>query len=185
MPLSSFLALLIAGACRAADAPKTPGLYIEPARGPRMIVDNMKSRKRLLGTDRYCLREILIDGEKVFGGNSCKVKHGEKHAVRLAPGTHRIVLDTISEWGGDDPDLPPISMSLDAQAGDKDFFVVLKGAKEPEIVILSTSTAAAPPAEPAPDPFTALERLKALYDKGVITAEEFKDKKAELLKSIR
>jgi hypothetical protein len=30
-----------------------------------------------------------------------------------------------------------------------------------------------------------LERLKALYDKGVITGDEFKEKKAELLKQIR
>ncbi len=181
-----------------------PRRYAEPAQGPRMIVDNNKNRRRILGTDWYCVREIVIDGAKVFGGNHCQVKHGEKHAVRLAPGKHQIVFDTISEWGDGDPDLAPIALSLDADVGDKDFLVLLKDAKAPELVSLEAddrdlmrpptrSTApvaltAAPspiPAEAAKDPFKTLERLKVLYDKGVITAEEFKEKKAELLRSIR
>lgn len=192
MRLPSVIAmLLIAGVCHAGE------LYVEPEAGPHMTVDNMKCRKRLLGTDWYCVRNIVIDGKKVFSGNKCRVKHGEKHAVRLAPGKHRIVLDTISEWSNDDPDLPPINFKFDAEAGEKDFVVSLKDALEPEIVFLESGDKAlmSPPAvstasaqaaaEPAGDPFKALERLKELYDKGVITVEEFKAKKAELLKTIR
>lgn len=93
-------------------------------------------------------------------------------------------------------------LTLDVEAGEKDFLLILKDAREPEVASLesgdkalmlppasSTATASSPSAEPepgpGPDPYKTLERLKALYDKGVITAEEFKDKKAEILKTIR
>lgn len=189
---------------------KPDALYVEPAAGPRMTVDNLKNRKRLLGTDWYCVRDILIDGAKVFGGNHCRIKHAAKYVLRLAPGRHAVVFDTISEWGADyDPDLPPISLSTTVDAGGKDLAVLLRDAAPPDVVVLDASDAVlmAPPeastaaspspsastaapsastaAEPAGDPFKALERLKELYDKGVITADEFKAKKAELLKTIR
>lgn len=199
-PLAFCLALLVSGVGHAQEAPKKKGLYVEPDQGPRMTVDNLKNRKRLLGTDWYCVRDILIDGQKVFGGNRCQIKHGEKHSLRLAPGKHTIVLDTVSEWGGDDPDIAPMLLTLDAEAGDKDFLLILKDARKPEILSLesgdqaltlpsasSPAAASSSSAEPGPetDPYKTLERLKLLYDKGVITAEEFKDKKTEILKTIR
>ena len=36
-------------------------------------------------------------------------------------------------------------------------------------------------AEPDSDAFTAIERLGALHDKGLVTEQEFTEKKAELL----
>lgn len=208
-----WLAVLLIAAPAAA---RTEPLYSEPAAGPRLTIDNLKARRRLLGTDWYCIRDVSIDGVKVFGGNHCRIKHGEKKTLRLSPGRHELVFDTISEFGADyEPDVPPIVLSTAVVAGDRDLAVLLRDADPPDVVALdeadvaligapaaSTSTAAAPavstvplPAPaPAPaastapakeDPFKSLERLKELYDKGVITGDEFKAKKAELLKSIR
>jgi Short C-terminal domain len=201
-------AVLLAAASSVPAFARSEPLYAEPAAGPRMTVDNLKNRRRLLGTDWYCVRDILIDGAKVFGGNHCRVKHGEKKTLRLAPGRHEVVFDTISEWGADDdPDVPPIRLTARVDADGKDLAVLLRDANPPEVVALDASDAAllAPPAAstaaaPSPavstaafaasadapaDPFKALERLKELYDKGVITGDEFKAKKAELLKAIR
>jgi hypothetical protein len=172
-------------------------LYVEPAAGPRLTVENEKARRRLLGTDEYCIRDMTIDGVRVFGGNRCRVKHGERKTLRLAPGPHRIGFDTIPQWGsqGDPGVPPPILLSAAVQAADKDLTVILRETDPPVII---ADAAPAPPAvssapESSPavstvaasDPFTSLERLKALYDKGVVTEDEFKAKKAELLKEIR
>lgn len=185
--LLAFVLLLPAAAAPAFGRAKP--LYVEPASGPRMTVDNMKSRKRLLGTDWYCVRDILIDGAKVFGGSACRIKHGEKKTLRLAPGPHAVVFDTVSEWGADAaPDVPPVALTATVDAGGKDVAVLLRDAAPPEVVPLDSvdDSTAAPAAAAAPaDPFKSLERLKALYDKGVITGDEFKAKKAELLKEIR
>jgi len=201
------LACVLLAAASAGPAAAADKLYVEPASGPRMTVDNLKARRRLLGTDWYCIREIVIDGTKVFGGNHCRIKHGEKKTLRLVPGKHQIDFDTISEWGADyEPDVPPIVLSTTVEAGDKDLAVLLRDAEPPEIVLLeasdapllapapSTATAASPAAAVSTgtavstgavsDPYKALERLKELYDKGVITGDEFKEKKAELLKTI-
>ena len=186
MKAAAALVLLLAAGCASLDR-----RYSEPAQGPRMVVDNQKSRSRLIGTDWYCVRDITVDGGAAWGGHGCKIKHNEKKALRLTPGRHRVVLDMISEWGEGDRDVPPVEYPLDVDAS-KDFAVLLRGSEPPQIVELaaeeppqaSTSTAAgAPPA--GSDPFASLEKLKALYDKGVITGDEFRDKKAELLKRIR
>jgi hypothetical protein len=196
-PLPALL-LFCALSARAVDKPV---LYAEPAQGPLMTVDNMEKRERMITWDWYCVREILIDGVKVFGGDRCQVKHKTKRSLRLTPGKHHVVFDTISELG-DDPDLPVITLPLDVEAGAADFLVLLRDTRKPELVVLDAAVPAASPAKtPAPsgepasaaavaggaagDPYKALERLKELYDKGVITADEFKEKKTELLKTIR
>lgn len=208
------LGALVLSAAAAAPAAARLALYVEPAAGPRMTIDNLKLRKRVLGTDKYCIREVTIDGARVFGGDQCRVKHGEKKTLRLAPGPHEIVFDTISQWGTyTEPYFPPIELKAKVDAADKDFAVLLRDSQPPEVVtleagdaaLLAASSAAAPappapavstgaaagaqppaaPAAAAPDPFSSLVRLKELYDKGVITEDEFKAKKAELLKQIR
>lgn len=181
-------ALLASSSVSAASARET--LYAEPAAGPRMTVENLKERKRVLGTDLYCIRDILVNGVKVFGGNRCRVKHGEKTALRLTPGRHELVFDTFSEWGTDDqPGVPPVALTATVRAAGKDLTVVLRGDEPPEVAAtgepapdVSTGTSVSSGA--ASDPFKTLERLKKLHDEGVITDDEFKAKKAELLKSI-
>ena len=44
--------------------------------------------------------------------------------------------------------------------------------------------AAAPPSAPADDPITQLEKLASLHERGIISAEEFDEKKAELLRRL-
>lgn len=198
---------LAAALCAAPASARTAALYSEPASGPRLTVVNQKNRKRLFGTDWYCVREIRVDGAAVFGGDRCRIKHGETKTLRLAPGRRRVDFDTVPDWGAEgDPGVPPpILLTATVDAGDKDLTVLLRDADPPAVFATavpeaapsaapaaSTTTASTPPVQPpaastaaaAPDPFKSLERLKDLYDKGVITEDEFKAKKAELLKSI-
>lgn len=159
------------------------GGYVEPAEGPRMIVDNMMERKRIMGVDKFCVRDIFIDGVKVFGGFKCSVKHGQKHALRLGPGKHRVMLDMISEFG-ENAEEPAVRHAFDLELKG-DMLVLLRDMKEPEVSAFVEPKEEDIPPAPEGDPFAKLERLKQLYDKGVITADEFKEKKAQLLKQIR
>lgn len=174
---------------------KKTRLYSEPAGGASIVFDNQKQKRRLLGRDNYCIREILVDKAPVFGGFKCRVLFGQKHTLILSPGKHAVMIDTASEWG-EDPDLPPERFFLDIEVADSDLVVTIKDGKDPEVrrwsppaPALSTATAmGAPPAQGAEDgqdSFVKLEKLKRLLDMGIITKEEFEEKKKELLRSIR
>lgn len=174
---------------------KKAQLYAQPASGVSVVFDNQKQKRRLMGRDNYCIREIIVDKAPVFGGFQCRVRFGQKHPLILSPGKHAVEIDTASEWG-DDPDLPPERFFMGIEVADSDLVVTIKDGKDPEVgrwsppaPALSTATAmGTPPAQGAQDSqdsFVKLEKLKRLFDMGVITKEEFEEKKKELLRSIR
>lgn len=184
---------------------KKAQLYTEPASGASVVFDNQKQKRRLLGKDTYCIREIIVDKAPVFGGFQCRVGFGQKHTLILSPGKHTISFDTASEWGTD-PDLPQERFSMSIKVADADLVVTVKDGKDPEVsrwippvpdsIPATTTAGGTPPASTAPpaaglppegggDSFAKLEKLKRLFDMGIITKEEFEEKKKELLRSIR
>lgn len=157
----------------------TRGDYQEPPSGPYLIVSNKMTYKTLFGRGKIRIDYIRIDGKYIGGtGKEARINYGEEKKVHISPGKHRIAIyprdydyyATHVEVSNNDI---LFKCTCPLPGTYKVTMYTLEREQEKESAISQD------------DPFKKLEKLKELYDKEIISENEYESKKQEILEKIK
>lgn len=156
------------------------GEYQEPVEGLYLVVRNEMTYKTLWGPETLEIQFVRIDGKYVkFPQGKKTIPYSEEIRVRIAPGEHRVAVYLKEEGYG------YITINIDASTND----ILLKATcpfpgswRLTEYILKKTEKE---PTTTEGDTFKKLEKLKELYDKGIISKDDYEKKRKELLDNIR